>query len=1226
MHHRLLLLLCALALLTAASAVPITYTLPRDARVSLAVYDAQGRQVRTLLNADPQMRGAHTLTWDGLDRDGAPVPAGAYNWRMLTTQGLQAEYLLSLGTSTGPRAWPAQHGGLMAVTCDGTHFAVTAGLSEGSPQSVLLDLDGTYRWASPTLDAWECGLDLALDGATLYYLGGVDKKPPTLYRLDAATGERQASWKVEPGTARLDARDGRLVTVGGGVITWRDPATGAAQATATVEKLGDVALLADGAVLAISGDTVVRVPRGGAPAPFLTGLTAPTRLAVDRAGGEIFVAEAGESNQIKRFSADGKLLATYGRHGGRAEGLYHAEDFLAVSDLCGDGHGGFFVTEADSAPRRVAHFGPDGKLVQEWYGGQQFYTCAAPDPGDPNMVWLDSHWGWVLQAEVDWAHRTWKPRACYRWGGDTNPNFLSRYKMSMPHRVIRHDMDGDGTAEVYLSSGAHSACLMKVDEAAGRLRPVALLSLLVGDDRWGWNKVPVAELPQTYLEAIEALGEDPRNAGVRAKHRGFAWADADGDYTPQAREFRPFTAPVEHMGMNLWLDAGMNAFLMRGWDTLKKPLWLQFAPQGFTKTGAPQWDWAKFREGPVTPYANCPALRGDDAGNVYALGVGGAGDGYAAKGTYGGGHAFAWPANQTDSNALMKFDAHGTRLWTVGLHAPRNPNAPGTLHYPQRLAGFAHGCVGVCDKVVQPVVFWTDDGLYAGSLFDRRAADGLPDAVYAWWTTDPTARGFSAQSPFQYDMLEGGALLTRENGDTIFVGAGWNNCPAYRITGWEGFARQTGTLTLTAPVAPVAAAGTGLKGVAFADDALTTAPVDLPVAAVWYDAKWPAALDPAKPCSVRWSGQLRAKFTEPTTLGVYGVGGYRLWVGGKLLLDRWNDGGHAFTEPLAFVAGHTLPILLEWRRTANNPEAHLVWESASQEIRHIPAGYLTPDAETAALPVLSIAATRAQADRGAAHPLPARITLTRTGDLAQPLTVRLLAAGTARAGVDYPALPVEVTFAKGRATVALDIPLLAAAQPAAPRTLTVSPAVGAAYRLDGTPGTATVTLVDSRRVPIAGVRVTASDNPGDAGKIVDGSGLDLSTVPPRHDTNPAHQWRCVAPYKDGKPWLLFDLGAVYNLTALHLWSYNLQPGEKSIGPKDVTVFTAATTPDALTRWQALTLPMATGRPDYAGQELPFPVRARYVKLAIDSIHDYPWDTPLVQAGVAEVWFYGTAVK
>ena len=54
----------------------ISYTLPRAGNVSLAVYDCQGQQVRTLLAGEKQAAGAHTAEWDGLDRNGAPVTPG----------------------------------------------------------------------------------------------------------------------------------------------------------------------------------------------------------------------------------------------------------------------------------------------------------------------------------------------------------------------------------------------------------------------------------------------------------------------------------------------------------------------------------------------------------------------------------------------------------------------------------------------------------------------------------------------------------------------------------------------------------------------------------------------------------------------------------------------------------------------------------------------------------------------------------------------------------------------------------------------------------------------------------------------------------------------------------------------------------------------------------------------------------------------------------------------
>ncbi len=45
------------------SGAPISFTLPKPGRVSMAVYDKDGVQVRTLRNAEPLAAGAHTAYW-----------------------------------------------------------------------------------------------------------------------------------------------------------------------------------------------------------------------------------------------------------------------------------------------------------------------------------------------------------------------------------------------------------------------------------------------------------------------------------------------------------------------------------------------------------------------------------------------------------------------------------------------------------------------------------------------------------------------------------------------------------------------------------------------------------------------------------------------------------------------------------------------------------------------------------------------------------------------------------------------------------------------------------------------------------------------------------------------------------------------------------------------------------------------------------------------------------
>jgi formylglycine-generating enzyme required for sulfatase activity len=59
----------------------IDYALPHSSLVQLAIYDATGRLVRTLIKG-PGVAGSHSIEWDGTDDAGTPVEAGAYFYRL----------------------------------------------------------------------------------------------------------------------------------------------------------------------------------------------------------------------------------------------------------------------------------------------------------------------------------------------------------------------------------------------------------------------------------------------------------------------------------------------------------------------------------------------------------------------------------------------------------------------------------------------------------------------------------------------------------------------------------------------------------------------------------------------------------------------------------------------------------------------------------------------------------------------------------------------------------------------------------------------------------------------------------------------------------------------------------------------------------------------------------------------------------------------------------------
>ena len=59
------------------------FGLPAAARVSFTIHDATGRLVREVADSEFPA-GAHSVSWNGRDRDGAQVPSGVYFWRFET--------------------------------------------------------------------------------------------------------------------------------------------------------------------------------------------------------------------------------------------------------------------------------------------------------------------------------------------------------------------------------------------------------------------------------------------------------------------------------------------------------------------------------------------------------------------------------------------------------------------------------------------------------------------------------------------------------------------------------------------------------------------------------------------------------------------------------------------------------------------------------------------------------------------------------------------------------------------------------------------------------------------------------------------------------------------------------------------------------------------------------------------------------------------------------------
>ena len=82
--------------------------------------------------------------------------------------------------------------------------------------------------------------------------------------------------------------------------------------------------------------------------------------------------------------------------------------------------------------------------------------------------------------------------------------------------------------------------------------------------------------------------------------------------------------------------------------------------------------------------------------------------------------------------------------------------------------------------------------------------------------------------------------------------------------------------------------------------------------------------------SVRWTGRLRAASGGVQRLGVEGNDGYRLYVDGKLLIDNWRKQSYRTTlVPVAWPAGSTHDVRLEFFESAGNARVRLVWDTTA---------------------------------------------------------------------------------------------------------------------------------------------------------------------------------------------------------------------------------------------------------------------------------------------------------
>jgi hypothetical protein len=131
----------------------------------------------------------------------------------------------------------------------------------------------------------------------------------------------------------------------------------------------------------------------------------------------------------------------------------------------------------------------------------------------------------------------------------------------------------------------------------------------------------------------------------------------------------------------------------------------------------------------------------------------------------------------------------------------------------------------------------------------------------------------------------------------------------------------------------------GLQGDYFSGldfDRLVFTRIDQTIDFNWKD-KSPDPRLPADKFSVRWTGSVEARYSEPYTFTTVTDDGVRLWIDGAIVVDAWVNQSQAMhNATVTLVAGRRIPIRMDFYERAFTAAAHLSWSSASQPAEVVP--------------------------------------------------------------------------------------------------------------------------------------------------------------------------------------------------------------------------------------------------------------------------------------------------
>lgn len=968
--------------------VTIPFTVPDDGRVSLALYDGEGRMVRTLLAGKPLAKGQHTTIWDGLDRYGTPLPAGDYRWNLIATEGLRSEFITQVGQNVEP-AWERATGNHQppnAAAIDATGLYRQGSVNEGAHWGVKTDLNGRTIWVNDRnqADPWMGGGEaLTLVDGRLFEL----MRDGTVYGSDAATGRvftgsdtqpkpwnlRWESFVAPAGTRDEERRkhymeerpqdlcgdpvNGLLVAAypQHDALAWFSARDGNLVDTVKgISKPLGIAVAPDGSVRVISQGALLALSRQDKnPRVVIAAdrLESPWRVAVSAKTGDIFVAENSDLARGKAEApvpdvADGKtpdlaagVKLTPGSIGRHHQVLrFTADGHFVQAFGRAEGRGdGVYVPTDFRGLTDIEADAEGGFIVTEGNHTPPRRTARFNGKGELRREWYGAqHYGIIACPEPGdpkfvWTRANADIPALLRWEVDYQAKTC---------RLVEVYQDSLASNRLFRNNSSHGSAVPTVFQSQGRVYiyngAMGSLTLHVYD--------PITKRVR------------PSNASSGAGGHAIIWNDLNDDGQVSDEEIMQLNRNV----VGGYIDPDDLSIRTTPFGTAYQA-GHQLRPARITVGGTPVYDWSLANK--VEPWK-------ENGRTYHPLDFRHAADGSwfgtisesLANPFEGTENHGAWYYNSCSGiDRLVKWSGNGKPLWSVGKHSSDDDHELGTTAMPRGLVGYTHGCVIWADasdeEIARPTV-WTEDGLFVDELL-RVPIDNLPKLKHGEDNTNEYPTGHLYTDP--------------QTGETFFYALNsGGGAPIYRITGWDRWHRSSGMVKLAAPAVQVAKRdGTGLKGEYFNSPDCTGEPVlsrtDKLVFFYWFRGKegLPKGLD-QRSFSCRWTGQVEAPTSEryrfvfesyaPWRGEGWGTPGrprwLKLWIAGNLVLDT---AAHLYEETtfglpqhqgiyaeVPLHAGERYDLRLECG-FATNAVARLCWESPGLDRQAIPSDLLHPE-------------------------------------------------------------------------------------------------------------------------------------------------------------------------------------------------------------------------------------------------------------------------------------------